>query len=747
MDGRFKDIEARQDVLIGAITKLEECGIKHGDSAPPRIVVVGDQSTGKSSLIEAIAAVPVPRGVGTCTKVPSMITMIRVTDEDEPDWKATVKLMINYRVDKESDKDNNPLWPWVEMPNIKAATFDNTEKPEALGIILQRGQKAALNPHLSSDMFTNMRAEKLKLTEKDEAKFSPNCVHVEIRSRSCPSIVLFDLPGIISHAQDGDANATVNFVQALARMYAQEESSIVLNTMSMSVDINNNRSASIIEDCGARDRSFGVLTKPDLLGQGYAEQWTAIIRGEDFVKGFGYYVVRLPGYDETSKTSKPNNTEALEEEARFFKDAAWASKFPGIEGKLGVENLRSALIKALCERVDEKLPALLDAVCLQIESVEIELRNLPLSPAVPVSELHVLITRVSAAMSAELGEPSSDTSQKLRMAQEQLTESIRIDQRPNMLATDIIDLRGDEPQVGKASKKSRLSTSVSASKKKTQFDSFYSTRGHRFTVDEIRNVMHIYKNPAFPTDVDCRATTVLRVRSQRLWRETTFAFIDQVKAALENIVVNAINQASACYGELDVRSQLLPAVEILVQDELAQLIRIATQSLEWEENSHFILGHTRYLDLSSNEDKRVRVAMLNYRIERWLKSKEGITNADEIEKAKSTRQAEFQKKLGEEPSVAEIRSFSDISAYYELSSERIVERIIHPIYSRILSGLPKRFGDILTHTFKLGQPESVEKAAALFRESPEMEKERARLTVDLQRLKGVKVYIERVVGT
>ena len=49
-------------VLLHAIRDLERHGIDAAASVPlPKIVVVGDQSAGKSSLIEAISEITVPR--------------------------------------------------------------------------------------------------------------------------------------------------------------------------------------------------------------------------------------------------------------------------------------------------------------------------------------------------------------------------------------------------------------------------------------------------------------------------------------------------------------------------------------------------------------------------------------------------------------------------------------------------------------------------------------------------------------
>ena len=57
------------------IDKLRELGIK--DVALPQLVVVGDQSSGKSSVLEAITDFPFPRNSGLCTRFATNIILRR----------------------------------------------------------------------------------------------------------------------------------------------------------------------------------------------------------------------------------------------------------------------------------------------------------------------------------------------------------------------------------------------------------------------------------------------------------------------------------------------------------------------------------------------------------------------------------------------------------------------------------------------------------------------------------------------
>lgn len=66
--------------LLTKIDKLFACGV--GDQiALPQLVVVGDQSSGKSSVLEGLTGLPFPRDSGLCTRFATQITFRRATKE------------------------------------------------------------------------------------------------------------------------------------------------------------------------------------------------------------------------------------------------------------------------------------------------------------------------------------------------------------------------------------------------------------------------------------------------------------------------------------------------------------------------------------------------------------------------------------------------------------------------------------------------------------------------------------------
>ena len=65
--------------LLEKIDKLFACNVGEYIDLP-QIVVVGDQSSGKSSVLEGLTALPFPRDSGLCTRFATQITFRRATE-------------------------------------------------------------------------------------------------------------------------------------------------------------------------------------------------------------------------------------------------------------------------------------------------------------------------------------------------------------------------------------------------------------------------------------------------------------------------------------------------------------------------------------------------------------------------------------------------------------------------------------------------------------------------------------------
>ena len=83
---------------VALLDSLQTIGIDE-ELPIPQIVVFGDQSSGKSSLLESISGIPFPKGTGLVTRCPTRISM-STCEAGEP-WSAEVRLPITCAASEE----------------------------------------------------------------------------------------------------------------------------------------------------------------------------------------------------------------------------------------------------------------------------------------------------------------------------------------------------------------------------------------------------------------------------------------------------------------------------------------------------------------------------------------------------------------------------------------------------------------------------------------------------------------------
>lgn len=72
--------------LLDTVDKLRNLNVMQEGIQLPTIVVVGDQSSGKSSVLESLAGISLPRGQGICTRVPLVMRLQRSRSPEPEIW-------------------------------------------------------------------------------------------------------------------------------------------------------------------------------------------------------------------------------------------------------------------------------------------------------------------------------------------------------------------------------------------------------------------------------------------------------------------------------------------------------------------------------------------------------------------------------------------------------------------------------------------------------------------------------------
>lgn len=219
-DDPMRTIGRRSRQLIQVIKKLELLNIDQLLSVP-KFIVVGNQGAGKSSMIEALSDITVPRDEGTCTRCPFQITTSASADR----WECTVSLIQKYSHAPlfKAGRDNIKYSGWQEQePHIYAfapTLHDKQEVEESL----RRAQLALLNPHQDPAIYAR-RGWSPQPTQT-KVGFSPNIISVEIKGPELPELSFFDLPGAINVQKEGKDEEVV-FVEKLIKNYLRDEKAL-----------------------------------------------------------------------------------------------------------------------------------------------------------------------------------------------------------------------------------------------------------------------------------------------------------------------------------------------------------------------------------------------------------------------------------------------------------------------------------------------------------------------------------------
>ncbi|XP_036386685.1 interferon-induced GTP-binding protein Mx-like [Megalops cyprinoides] len=301
------------------VDQLRGLGVDQ-DVPLPTIAVIGDQSSGKSSVLEALSGVQLPRGTGVVTRCPLELILIHSEDTD---WEGK----ISYR--HESIKLDSPEQVCEEIKNAQ-------------------NQLAGKNCEISNERIT-----------------------VQIKSKTTPDLTLIDLPGITRVAVGGQPDDIASQIKSLIYEYIMNKETINLVVIPCTADITTAEALQMAQEVDPEgERTIGVLTKPDLVDKGMEERILSIIRNELIPLKRGYAIVRCRGQKEID--DKVSLSDALNLEKRFFKGH---QNFRNLldSKQADINNLAEKLSRELLTLIKSSLNTIEADIFMKLQKVEEEL--------------------------------------------------------------------------------------------------------------------------------------------------------------------------------------------------------------------------------------------------------------------------------------------------------------------------------------------------------------------------------------
>ncbi|KAF3938769.1 Dynamin-2 [Dactylella cylindrospora] len=353
---------AKSTSCLQKIAELRAQGV--GDYISlPQLVVCGDQSAGKSSVLEGITGIPFPRSDGVCTKFATEITLTHNAD-DKTIIKATI---IPDASRADDDKAQLSASKWV------LKDFD-----ELPTLISQVGNIMGLRGFGS---------------HSTGPAFGADVLSIHVSGNTGRHLTVVDLPGLIAVANDEQTSEDVELVGDLVDRYIESPRTIIIAIVQASNDIANQRIIQKAQHFDTEgDRTVGVITKPDLINEGTEHRIAMLSRNEDTTKlKRGYFIVRNPRPKDLEEGI--DQDKRLKLEGDFFNSSPWKEQHLD-RTRVGMTCLTKYLQMALDEHIERELPKVHSQIRCLLEQTEKSLSGLGPERQV-VSEMRAYLANIS----------------------------------------------------------------------------------------------------------------------------------------------------------------------------------------------------------------------------------------------------------------------------------------------------------------------------------------------------------------
>lgn len=312
------------DDLLRTVNKLQDLvfnTIGNDSLDLPQIVVVGSQSSGKSSVLENIVGRDfLPRGSGIVTRRPLILQLINIPPDEDADT-------------------NN----------------DEVHVPHSAASVEEHGEWAEFH-HIPGRKFSNFNQVRAEI-ENETARIAGNNkginrqpINLKIFSPHVLNLTLVDLPGLTKVPIGDQPTDIEKQTRTLISEYIAKPNSIILAVSPANVDIVNSEALKLarhVDPMGRR--TIGVLTKLDLMDHG--TNALDILSGRVYPLKLGFIGV-VNRSQQDIQTNKPMS-DALRSEAEFFRHHP---AYRNMATRCGTQYLAKTLNTTLMAHIRDRLP-------------------------------------------------------------------------------------------------------------------------------------------------------------------------------------------------------------------------------------------------------------------------------------------------------------------------------------------------------------------------------------------------------
>uniref|UniRef100_A0A7M4FLA8 Dynamin-1-like protein n=1 Tax=Crocodylus porosus TaxID=8502 RepID=A0A7M4FLA8_CROPO len=315
------------EALIPVINKLQDVFNTVGADIIqlPQIVVVGTQSSGKSSVLESLVGRDLlPRGTGIITRRPLILQLVHVSLDDS----------------RKTTGDENDPATWKNPRHLsKGCLYHLLFLPT--------------HPlHIYTD-FEEIRQEIESETERisgNNKGISPEPIHLKIFSPNVVNLTLVDLPGM-TKVPVGDQPKDIELqIRELILRFISNPNSIILAVTAANTDMATSEALKIAREVDPDGRrTLAVITKLDLMDAGTDAM--DVLMGRVIPVKLG--IIGVVNRSQLDINNKKSVGDSIRDEYGFLQ-----KKYPSLANRNGTKYLARTLNRLLMHHIRDCLPEL-----------------------------------------------------------------------------------------------------------------------------------------------------------------------------------------------------------------------------------------------------------------------------------------------------------------------------------------------------------------------------------------------------
>lgn len=303
------------EALIPVINKLQDVmsTVRTDPVKLPEIIVVGTQSSGKSSVIESLVGRTfLPRGVGIVTRCPLLLQLIYCPKDDRERRSAQDGTL---NVDE-----------WGEFLHAKDQIFTDFDEIRK-EIERETNRRAGINKGISNEP-----------------------IRLKIFSTSVLNLTMVDLPGITKVPVGEQPEDIEQQIVRLVSSYISNPNSIILAVVTANTDMATSESLQIAKEFDPDGRrTLAVVTKLDLMDAG--TDAIDVLCGRVIPVKLG--IIGVVNRSQQDILDQKPIEDALRDEATFLQ-----KKYPTLASRNGTPYLAKTLNRLLMHHIRDCLPDL-----------------------------------------------------------------------------------------------------------------------------------------------------------------------------------------------------------------------------------------------------------------------------------------------------------------------------------------------------------------------------------------------------